>query len=497
MATPAGFTRNSHVAMSCQVFTKRTDFDFYRIADTVKLNTLLIADNDLIAFVADENGFIYRATRTNSATDRFDNWTVVQKASQGILGSYKSSGGFDMFGENGIHLYLSNANGATGTFTTNASIATNEIEDIYFGTQDSQGSYIASHRNIYKFVSPRFRRQSVGVISSGFTTYIADFKSPSQTGSNRLFCVGYESNNGTGAIRPLFGYYNSALTTFTKKTLPSELNNTTITSIDFGSGAREVVLATADGRIVEIPDYDDSSTTEVHSFNLNLNITQIIQETISSVKTYFFTTSDGVYRHLPDSDELRLLSRIETPRAIQYKDNHVQFCTRNGFFIEGMPDQETYWTYTTNPKDFTDGGITYRSGRALIGFPKITDALKSSSNVVQFTFNGNDTATVGELLTSDDIEGQRIIFRIHEMDAGFSTSVRSVGFFSGLITSIGIVQESPLKRDPKREIIVSCETIEEVLKRSSGGRFASRDGMRRYFPFDSSFDEVARERDNR
>ena len=499
MATPAGFGRNTHVAMTCQIFTRNIDFDFYRISDTVKLNTLVIASTDLVAFVADENGFIYRATRTNSDTDRFDNWTVVQKASQGILGGFKSNGGFDLFGENGIHLYISDSNAPTGTFTENASIASNEAEDIYFGGQDTDGSYIVSHRNIYKFVSPRFRRQTIATISTGFTPYFADFKEQTRSGSDRLFVCGYESNNGTGAIRPLFGHFNSALTTFTKKALPSSINNTTISSMYFGTGAREAVLATADGRIIEIPDYDVSSTMVVHSFNLNLNITRIVQETISSVKTYFFTTSDGVYRHIPSTDILTLLSRIETPLAIQYRDSRVQFCTRNGFFVEGDPSEQTSLTYTTNPLDFIDSGVTYRSGKALVSFPKITDALKSSSNIVQFAFNGNDTATVGELLTSDNIEGQRIIFRIHEMNADFITSVRSVGFFAGLITSVSVVQESPIKAksNPKREIIISCETIEEVLKRSSGGRFTTRDGMRRYFPFDASFDEVARERDNR
>ena len=499
MGTPAGFVRNSHVSMSCQIFTRNTDFDFYRISDTVKLNTLVIASTDLIAFVADENGFIYRATRTNADTDRFDNWTVVQKASEGIFGGFKSNGGYDLFGENGIHLYISDANASTGTFTENASIATNEIEDIYFGDQDTQGSYLASHRNIYKFVSPRFRRQTIATISSGFTPYFADFKAQTRGGSDRLFVCGYESNNSSGAIRPLFGHFNSALTTFTKKTLPSSINSTTISSMYFGTGAREAVLATADGRIIEIPDYDDNSMSEVHSFNLNLNITRIIQETISSVKTYFFTTADGVYRYVPSTQVLTLLSRIETPLSIQFDLSRVIFITRNGFFIEGDPTEQTSLTYTTNPKDFTSGGVTYRSGKALVSFPKITDALKSSSNIVQFSFNGNDTATVGELLTSDNIEGERIIFRIHEMDAGFTNSVRSVGFFSGLITSISVVQESPIKAqaNPKREIIISCETIQEVLQRSSGGRFTSKDGMRRYFPFDSSFDEVARERDNR
>ena len=473
MGVPVGFSQNANVSMTCEVYSKSTHFDFYRIADTVKLNTLVCVNDDSVCFVAGENGYIYRSTRDNTDdNDRHDTWTLVQRATHDIIFGFATRNGVNLVGDNGQILYITDTNAATGTFSSSASLSATEAEDLYLCSQDSAGDYIASRRNFYTYSGgdSRYIRRTLPTISTGWTPIFLDLKTKSRYANNRVFVVGYEVNNSDGTTRPLMGHFNSNLNIFYKKSFPSTLNNTIFTCFDHGTDSSELVIGTQDGRVLEVPHWDQVSTMVVHSLAINTSITKIEYQVINGVENYFFLTNSGVHRFLPATSDLTLLERIDTPVSLLWMDSRLQCLSRNGFFFEGLPTSQTRYTYTTNPISFTTGGIFYTRGGFFRSFPKITDSLKNTSNNVTIAFDGNSIEVQSHLLNNDNILGQRIVFRIHEMNTGFDASLRSVPYFTGIISSVTTVEDKPdgiSGSVVNKEIIVSCESYRGSSKKIS------------------------------
>ena len=156
-----------------------------------------------------------------------------------------------------------------------------------------------------------------------------------------------------------------------------------------------------------------------------------------------------------------------------------------------------YLRVTTAPINLTFNGNLFTSDQRITGIGRATQSLKNDGAPFSLQFAGEDV-TLRDLLRSYNLQGNKIkVWVSHVLDDTWSTFGASAGWYFGYINTLSwdVNVPSNLKGEPAYTMTINCVDISQRLKEGLAGRPATPQGMRFWYPDDSSHDQLPAERD--
>jgi uncharacterized membrane protein YgcG len=163
-------------------------------------------------------------------------------------------------------------------------------------------------------------------------------------------------------------------------------------------------------------------------------------------------------------------------------------------FIELGPIEGTTYYLANTYKPYTVGTVTYTSLGSLVGMTDIKDEIRVSNGDIGVVFSGIPTdQDYINLVLNSKVKGAPIKISRGFIDNNGNLEGNTIYTrFEGIIHNYSI-QESrtEFSKDAYHSVTLQCSNINNILENRIAGRKTNEEGMKEYYPNDSSWDRVA------
>ena len=478
MAAPIGFTQDAQPIFFVEIATGGNTFKYQKIATNAEATGF--ARNTTSTYIAVcKAGLIYRTTNITLGV-----WTLVFTAPNNVdlLDIAFGSGIFVAVGRSGTIL-SSNDDGLTWSVRTSGT--TSNLQRVYFGN----AMFLAvGDTNTLRYSNAAATVWNASTITAlGTNTYnVVDIVWT----NSRWVAIG---NNVGGAVT----IGRLSITGGFAMSSPDGIIFT-IVSIVSGFIRLNSIAFNSTSQLVVAADYGLFYTSDATGANWTIGFLASY-DNLSLIRyinnQYILINRNGViYTSINGTTYTEVTKISGFVFDIYFDTLNYYFLNANQIAISTLVGLD-YFRVTTAPIDLIYNGIRFTSDQRLTGIGRVTQSIKNDGSQFNLQFAGQDY-TLRDEFFSYNLQDKMLTVWVASGNSNWESGPLAV-WFKGYINSIAwdVNVATTLNGTSDSLLTIGCKDLVSRLKNTLAGRPANPGGMKRFFPSDTSHDQLAAERD--
>ena len=168
---------------------------------------------------------------------------------------------------------------------------------------------------------------------------------------------------------------------------------------------------------------------------------------------------------------------------------------KTAWLLDWYMSDSDHWAVTSAPFAITYNSLNYIASPLPTSVGRLADTAKASDTTLSVSFSGVDINFKYQALQADIVGRPFNCYRVYFND---DYSVNTISQrYAGLITSVTFDEDYPTDLTNRGEttfsVLFQLRSIKEILKNRVAGRFTTSADQQRFFPGDTSMDQIPAE----